>query len=74
MARVTSTLSIASAATLESLAEEMSTVQVEAIINQSVKNFYSPLPPSLFYGASASVIAAASNASNDCYVPFKDII
>ncbi|KAF4699443.1 hypothetical protein FOZ62_028582, partial [Perkinsus olseni] len=54
MARVTSTLSIASAATLESLAEEMSTVQVEAIINQSVKNFYSPLPPSLFYGASAS--------------------
>ncbi|KAF4713634.1 hypothetical protein FOZ63_031697, partial [Perkinsus olseni] len=63
MARVTSTLSIASAATLESLAEEMSTVQVEAIINQSVKNFYSPLPPSLFYGASASVIAAASNAN-----------
>ncbi|KAF4686692.1 hypothetical protein FOZ60_004971 [Perkinsus olseni] len=62
MARVTSTLSIAAAASLESLAEEVgsvirkrrklhaesdaatqrSTVQVEAIINQSVKNFYSP--------------------------------
>ncbi|KAF4732566.1 hypothetical protein FOZ62_008754 [Perkinsus olseni] len=78
MARVTSTLSIAAAATLESLAEEVgsvirkrrklhaesdaatqrSTVQVEAIINQSVKNFHSPLPPSLFYGVSTSVIAA----------------
>ncbi|KAF4652792.1 hypothetical protein FOL46_009503, partial [Perkinsus olseni] len=55
-------------------ASQRSTVQVKAIINQSVKNFYTPLPPSLFYGVSASVIAAVSNTSNGCYVPLKDII
>ncbi|EER06185.1 hypothetical protein Pmar_PMAR015947 [Perkinsus marinus ATCC 50983] len=92
--RVTNHLSIAAAATLESLAEELgaiirkrrklhaesdaitqrSTVQVEAIINHSIKNYHSPVPPSLFYGISSSVITAVSNTKNGCYVPFKDIM
>ncbi|EER18898.1 hypothetical protein Pmar_PMAR011282, partial [Perkinsus marinus ATCC 50983] len=94
MTRVTNGLSIAAAATLESLAEEVgaiirkrrklhaesdaitqrSTVQVEAIINHSIKNYHSPLPPSLFYGISSSVITAVSNTKNGCYAPFKDIM
>ncbi|KAF4677994.1 hypothetical protein FOL47_006941 [Perkinsus chesapeaki] len=94
LGRVTGSLSVAAAATLESVVEEIgavirkrrklhaeadalsqrSTVQIEAIVNQAVKNYHSPLPPNLFYGISASVISAISNIKNACYVPFKDIM